>query len=77
MSYGYIGIWWRQATYSAGFPYSETLWQSYSTYLGAIFTADGNTQNSLALHVKEKTKHLTIFLSTNYYAPFCVKRKVF
>ena len=43
------------------------------TYLGAIFTADGNARNALALHVKEKTKQLNkliIFLSTNYDAPF-------
>ena len=43
------------------------------TYLGAIFTADGNARNALALHVKEKTKPLNkliIFLSTNYDAPF-------
>ena len=50
------------------------------TYLGAIFTADGKARTSLAMHVKEKTKHLnklTIFLSTNYDAPFSVKVKVF
>lgn len=50
------------------------------TYLGAIFTADGKARTSLALHVKEKTKHLNklmIFLSINYDAPFCVKLKVF
>lgn len=49
-------------------------------YLGAVVTADGSTASSLREHVKEKTKNLNkliIFLTTNYDAPFFVKKKVF
>ena len=48
-------------------------------YLGAVFTADGRTDNSLKAHLDSKNKELNkllIFFATNYDAPFDVKKKV-
>ena len=48
-------------------------------YLGAVFTADGRTDNSLRAHLASKSKELNkllIFFATNYDAPFEVKKKV-
>lgn len=48
-------------------------------YLGVIFSADGKCSTSLSEHVANKTKELNkllIFFTTNYDAPFRVKKKV-
>lgn len=53
--------------------------ESY-VYLGAVITEDGSTASSIIEHAKEKEKNLnklSIFLASNYEAPFYVKRKVF
>ena len=48
-------------------------------YLGTIFTADGRADSSLQAHLDFKNKELNkllIFFSTNYDAPFMVKKRV-
>ena len=48
-------------------------------YLGAVFTSDGSLKSSIAKHGEDQEKHLhklIMFLNTNRYFPFYVKRKV-
>lgn len=50
------------------------------TYLGAIFTKDGNIKNSLEMHTNDKQKQLHKFISflvRNQNAPYFLKMKVF
>ena len=51
---------------------------SQYVYLGTIFTADGRADSSLQAHLDVKNKELNkllIFFTTNYDAPFIVKKE--
>ena len=49
-------------------------------YLGAVFTQDAKIESSLAIHCKDKYKHVLkffAFVAKNCNFPFWVKKKVF